>query len=136
MIRVLIADDHAFFRQCLGGALSSCQDISFVGECADGDEVVDAVARTSPHVVVMDLRMPRMSGIEATKAIKAGAPSVEVLMLSSVTTSHAISSAAAAGAAGYLVKGGAFATVVDAVRSIASGGTAWPFEPPVAAAGA
>jgi DNA-binding NarL/FixJ family response regulator len=126
VIRVLIVDDHAFFRRTLAGLLDATDDIAAVGECEDGGEAAVAVASAYPDVVVMDVRMGHVSGIEATRMLCRDQPTVKVLMLSTNSAVHTIREAAQAGACGYLVKGGDPGVVIDAVRRVARGDSVWP----------
>ena len=135
MIRVLIVDDHEFVRSGLSDLLSDAGGIVVVGECADGAEVPDVAPRVQPNVVLMDVQMPRVSGLDATRTRLTRHPTVRVLMVSASTSSLVMAEAAAAGASGYVLKGGDSWALVDAVRSVAAGGTAWPGEPAVATSG-
>ena len=131
MIKVLIADDHPVVRGALRDLFDDTEDIRVVGECVDGSEVLEASGRTDPDVVLMDMVMPRMTGLEATRELLAACPSARVVVL---TGSFSPASAAAAhvlGAVGYLIKGDNPGDLVGHVRSVAAGGTAWS---PVAAA--
>lgn len=126
MIRVLIVDDHDLIRLWLAGMLRAAGGIDVVGECADGSEVSALAEEVHPDVVIMDSRMPVMSGTEATRRLMAGGPATRVLMLTGSTSSSLLRDAAAAGASGYLVKDGNSEVLVDAVRTVAAGGTVWP----------
>ena len=125
MIRVLIVDDHAFVRASLAAVLGGAAGIEVVGVCADGAEVPDAVSATQPHIVLMDLKMPRVTGTEATTALTASHPEARVLVLTGSTSSRARAEAARAGAVGYLHKGGNPEELVQAVRAAASGDSVW-----------
>jgi DNA-binding NarL/FixJ family response regulator len=126
MIRVLIVDDHEFFRQCLVGVINGSDGLEAVGECGDGAEVAAAVRELGPHVVLMDIRMSAMSGIDATAALRDDHASARVIMLTSDMAHTSRAAARANGAAGYLLKGSGADALVDAVRGVAAGGTAWP----------
>lgn len=126
MIRVLVVDDHAFVRASLVALLGTAGDIDVVGAGSDGDEVPALAEATDPEVVVMDLKMPGVTGSEATAALGRSHPSARVLVLSGATDSRALAEAAAAGAAGYVHKGGDPQTLVEAVRAVAAGGSPWP----------
>ena len=126
MIRVLVVDDHAFVREASAALLESTGGIAVVGQCADGAEVLGAVAEAAPHVVLMDIEMPITSGMEATRQLTAARPSVRVLIVSGSAATASPQEAAEAGAVGYLTKGGDPQRVVAAVRTAAAGGTAWP----------
>ena len=134
MIRVLVVDDDAAIRALLARVLNGADGIKVVGECRDGAQVSDMAASTCPDVVLIDVHMPITSGIEATHDLLARQPSTRVVMLTGSTDIRTVASAAAAGAVGFLVKGGEHDRLIGAVRTVAAGGTAWPGDPPVAAA--
>ena len=129
MTRVLIVDDHAFVRTGLTALLNAADGIVVVGECADGAEVPCVAPQVRPDVVLMDVEMPRVCGPDATRTLLIGQSRVRVLMVSASMTPRTLSDAAAAGASGYLLKGGDPKALVTAVRTIAAGGTAWPGDP-------
>ena len=125
MIKVLLADDHAFVRDCVAGLLSACGDITVVAQCCDGSEVLAAALRTQPHVVLMDMAMPDRTGLEATRdLLDAGVPS-RVVLLTGSWSPALVREAQALGAAGYLLKGDDPAALPGLVREVASGGSAW-----------
>lgn len=103
-IRLLLVDDHNVVRQGLRLVLSLEDDLEVVGEAGDGREAFEQVAKLQPHVVLMDLLMPVLNGIEATKAIKRDHPGVEVVALTSVLEDRLVVDAIEAGATGYLLK--------------------------------
>jgi DNA-binding NarL/FixJ family response regulator len=125
MINVLIADDHAFVRRSLGDLLAAAGDIRVVAECADGSEVAEATARTHPDVVLMDLLMPRMSGLDAAQALLATQPDVRVIVLTGSLNMAAARDAQTLGLAGFLLKGDDIDSLADCIRAVAAGGTAW-----------
>ena len=125
MIRVLIVDDHEIVRAGLRDLLGGAEGIVVVGECADGADVPDVAPRAQPDVVLMDVQMPRVSGPDATRALLIQQPTARVLMVSASTSSRVLAEAVAAGASGYLLKGGDARELLDAVRAVADGGTAW-----------
>lgn len=120
-IRVLVADDHAGFRHGLVALLASDPDVEVVGEAEDGHEAVRMVVRLSPDVVLMDLQMPGLNGIEATKAVLAEAPHVGVLVLTMFEDDDSVVSAMRAGARGYVLKSSAPSEVMGILRSVAGG---------------
>jgi DNA-binding NarL/FixJ family response regulator len=134
MIRVLVVDDHDFFRQCLVDLVNTGDGLEAVGECRDGTEVTAAVRELGPQVVLMDVRMVAMSGLEAAAALQRDGASTRVIMLTSDTAETTRAAARANGAAGYLLKGSDADRVVEAIHRVAAGGTAWPedLEPYVA----
>src|SRR5437762_2750703 len=103
-LRVLIVDDHALFRRGLQMVLDGEPDIEVVGEAADGHQALDRAKELLPDVVLMDVRMPRRSGIEATREIRGALPHVRVLMLTVSDEEFDLYEAIKAGATGYLLK--------------------------------
>ena len=130
-IRILVVDDHPVVRGGLVGWLDAQQDLTVVGEAADGQEALALVAAAEPDVVLMDLRMPRMDGVTATERLAARHPAVRVLVLTTYDTDADIVRAVAAGATGYLLKDTPLPQLADAVRAAARGETV--LAPPVAA---
>jgi DNA-binding NarL/FixJ family response regulator len=126
MTRVLVVDDHPFLRGCLVDLINASGDLEVVGECDDGTEVEAAVPALQPEVVLMDLRMSQMSGLEAAATLQQQDAAASVLMLTSDTAPSSQAAARAHGAAGYLIKGDDPDLVLDAIRQVAAGGTAWP----------
>ncbi len=120
-IRVLIVDDHAIVRSGLLSILSGEDDIRVVGEATDGNEAIAMAASLQPHVVLMDILMPRCSGLEALPVIKEKAPGAKVLMLTISTEEKDLFTALKFGAQGYLLKGAGIAEVVTAIRRVAAG---------------
>jgi DNA-binding NarL/FixJ family response regulator len=121
VIRVLLADDHPLVRQGLRAVFSTAADIEIVGEVSDGAEAVRAAARTAPDVVVMDLQMPGLHGIDATARITVARPATAVLVLTMYEDDDTVFAAVRAGALGYLVKGADGADILAAVRAAATG---------------
>ena len=118
MIRVLIADDHAVVREGLRAFLALQDDVEVVGEAADGEEAVQAVARLEPDVALVDLVMPRVDGIEAIGRIRAERPQTRVIVLTSFVDEDKMLPAVRAGAVGYLLKDVAPRELVDAIRTV------------------
>ncbi len=122
-IRVVIVDDQAMVRQGFGALLAAQPDIAVVGSAADGSEVVDLVKRTAPDVVLMDIRMPLLNGLDATRALHAmpGDAHPRVLMLTTFDADEYVFSALRAGASGFLLKDATAEDLVSAVRIVAAG---------------
>jgi len=120
-IRVVLADDHAVVREGTRELLERHDDIEVVGEAGDGEEAVALVTRHKPDVVLMDIAMPRLNGIEATKVIKERSPTTAVLILTAYEDDQYVFALLQAGAAGYLLKNVRGQQLVDAVRAVNSG---------------
>lgn len=125
MIKILIVDDHSYVRRALIDLFAQLDDIHVVGECGDGSEVVDTALRTQPDVVLMDEAMPRMTGLEATRALLATRPHTRVVMLTGSITFDSVCEALALGASGYLVKGENSTGLPQCVRAVAAGYAVW-----------
>ncbi len=121
MIRVLVADDHALIRSGLTGMLSAQPDIEITGVADDGAAAVKAAADLRPDVVMMDIRMPRMDGIEATRRICARPEPPRVLMLTTFDLDEYVYDALQAGASGFLLKDAPPGQLAEAVRTVAAG---------------
>ena len=121
MIRVLVVDDHPVVRAGIAALLESAADIEIVGTAASGAEALAQVASAAPDVVVMDLRMPGIDGVEATTRILAAHPAVRVLVLTTYESDDAILAAIAAGASGYLLKAAPEDELLAGVRAVAAG---------------
>jgi DNA-binding NarL/FixJ family response regulator len=120
-ISILICDDHAHFRDGLRALLETSTEVEVVGEAPDGATAVDASLALQPDVVLMDLTMPVMGGVEATRQLLAASPHIRVLVLSMVSDDDSVFAAMQAGARGYLLKGARKAEILRAVRAVASG---------------
>lgn len=120
-IRVLVADDHAGFRLGLVALLASEPGVEVVGEAEDGHEAVRMAVGLSPDVVLMDLQMPGLNGIEATRAVLAEVPHVGVLVLTMFEDDDSVVSAMRAGARGYVLKSASPSEVIEILRSVAGG---------------
>jgi DNA-binding NarL/FixJ family response regulator len=121
MIRVVLVDDQAMVRAGFRMILESEPGLTVVGEAADGIEAIDVVERSSPDVVLMDVRMPRMDGIEATRRILSGGGATRVLVLTTFDLEDHVYAALRAGASGFLLKDAPAQQLIDAVRVIAAG---------------
>jgi len=132
MTTVLLVDDHRLVRAGLAALLASSHDIEVVGEAADGQQAIDLAAQLGPDVVLMDLSMPVLDGVEATRRIVTHAPGTHVVVLTSFADHHRVTDAIAAGAVGYLLKDCDPQDVIAAVRSAAGGDV--PIDPRVARA--
>jgi NarL family two-component system response regulator LiaR len=122
VIRVLIADDHAVVRQGLRAFLDLQEDIEVVGEAADGAEALEAAARLAPDVVLIDVVMPGVDGIEAIRGLRERAPAARAIVLSSFIDDEKLFPAVRAGAAGYLLKDVQPQELVEAIRTVHGGG--------------
>ena len=120
-IRVLIVDDHAILRMGLASLLASKSEIEVVGDASDGPSGIRKALKLKPDVVIMDLMMPGMDGIEATKELLAKAPESKILILTTFGTSNGINNALEAGAMGAVMKNCDFSELADAIRAVASG---------------
>lgn len=120
-IRVLIADDHPVFRDGLRALLDSLPDAEVVGEAASGEEAVKMAINVQPDVILMDLQMPGINGIEATRTILRTAPHIGVLVVTMFEDDDSVFAAMRAGARGYLLKGADQKEILRAIRSVASG---------------
>jgi DNA-binding NarL/FixJ family response regulator len=120
-IRILIADDHAVVREGTRQFLEREDDLEVVGEAADGEEAIRLVGSLSPDVAIMDISMPNIDGIEATRQIKAKYPKVAVLILSAYDDDQFVFSLLEAGAAGYLLKSVRGNELVNAIREVSAG---------------
>lgn len=124
MIRVLLVDDQPLVRAGLRLILSAREGFDVVGECGTGAEVPSAVARLHPDVVVMDIRMPGVDGVEATRRLRAGAGAPPVLVLTTFDDDELLSAALRAGAAGFQLKDAPAEELIRSVQTVA-GGEAW-----------
>jgi DNA-binding NarL/FixJ family response regulator len=120
-VRVLIADDHPVFREGMRGRLDRVADIAVVGEAASGDEAVELAHKLEPHIILMDIKMPGLNGIEATREIQRANPQIGVLVLTMFEDDDSVFAAMRAGAKGYLLKDSGGEGVVHAIRAVASG---------------
>jgi DNA-binding NarL/FixJ family response regulator len=129
-IRVLIADDHAFFRKGLRGLLRLVPEVEVVGEAADGAEAVAQTAALQPDLILMDVQMPALNGVEATRQVLAMSPHIGVLMLTMFEDDDSVFAAMRVGARGYLLKGAARDEIARAIHAVRGGEAI--FSPPIA----
>jgi DNA-binding NarL/FixJ family response regulator len=120
LVRILLADDHPMVRRGLRGLLESHEGWSVVGEAADGRAAVDLATQLGPDVVVMDIAMPGLNGLEATRQIRALCPKTEVLVFTMVESEELVHKVLAAGARGYLLKSDADQSLLAAVEALAT----------------
>lgn len=126
IIRILLADDHPVVRDGLAAMLATQPDFEVVGEAGNGAEAVAEAARLRPDVVLMDLQMPELDGIEAIRRLRAADPSVQVVVLTAFDTDERIVGSLQAGAQGYLLKGAPRAEIFAAIRTVSAGGALIP----------
>jgi DNA-binding NarL/FixJ family response regulator len=120
-IQLLIADDHQPFRAGLRALLLSAPDIAVVAEAGTGDEAIELAGRHQPDVILMDINMPGVNGIEATRRILHTSPHISVLMITMFEDDDSVFAALRAGARGYLLKGALKAEILRAIRGVSSG---------------
>jgi two-component system, NarL family, response regulator LiaR len=120
-IRIIIADDHTIVREGTRLILEREDDIEVVGEASDGEEAVKQILEFKPDVAILDISMPKLSGIEVTKQIKTKLPSIAILILTAYDNDEYVFALLEAGAAGYLLKDVPGREIVEAVRSVYSG---------------
>ena len=120
-VTVVVVDDDALVRAGLRLILGGAPDITVVGEATDGEQALEVVGSTSPRVVLMDIRMPRVDGVEATAALAATAHPPQVIVLTTFDADEYVLSALRAGASGFLLKDTPPEAIVDAVRRVATG---------------
>jgi DNA-binding NarL/FixJ family response regulator len=119
--RVMVVDDHPIFRAGLCAIIDAAPDLTVVAEAATGLEAVELAMSTRPDVVLMDLNMPDLGGVEATRRILADTPTTRVLVLTMIDRDAALAASLRAGARGYLLKGSDRTEVINAIRAVASG---------------
>ena len=130
MIATVVADDHGIVREGLRRLLESESDIKVVGEALDGREVLELVARAKPDVIVLDITMPKLGGLETLERLRSDYPDTKVILLSVHSDPPFIRSAIALGADGYVLKNGRASEIVTAIREVMKGGSF--FSPAVA----
>jgi DNA-binding NarL/FixJ family response regulator len=131
VIRLIVVDDHPIVRQGLASALEDEADFEVVGAVSSAEEALSLVARLTPEVVLLDLELPGIGGIEAIPGLIGASPATKVLVFTAYDNDERVLGALRAGARGYLLKGAAVADIARAIRDVASGGSA--LEPRVAA---
>jgi len=130
-LRVLVADDHVIFRDGLRALLASTPDAELVGEAATGEEAISLANSLQPDLVLMDLQMPDLNGIEATRRIVHDSPHIRVLVVTMFEDDSSVLAAMRAGARGYLLKGATHAEMARAIRAVGEGEAI--FSPAIAA---
>ena len=120
-IKVLLADDHAVLREGMRNLLEREKDIEVVGEASDGEEAVGLASELKPDIVIMDIVMPKLSGIEATRHIKQISPSTNILILTAYSAIRYIIGLLEAGASGYLLKSARSSVITRAIHAVRSG---------------
>ena len=120
-VRVVIVDDDMFVRGALGDALDQHPQVTILGNCADGTQAVEFVDTHPVDVVLMDVQMPTMDGIQATSLIRAAHPSTRVLLMTSFDEDRVVQAALAAGASGFVLKSSSLASLASAIRTVHSG---------------
>ena len=123
--KVLLVDDHSLVRLGLAALIGYQNDLEVAGEAEDGVEAVQAASRINPDIVVMDLMMPCMDGVEATRQIRANLPKARILILTTFGTSADVMRAIAAGASGAIMKDSSNDELLNAIRTVADGGNAF-----------
>jgi DNA-binding NarL/FixJ family response regulator len=121
--RLLVVDDHAFMRVAINAILTKDSSLEVVGEAKDGQEAIERCQELHPDLILMDISMPRMNGLEATRKLKAHSPETSVLILTAHADHSLLMDAVKAGAAGYVLKGDHPDLVLDAVRAVLDGET-------------
>jgi two-component system, NarL family, response regulator LiaR len=120
-IKILLAEDHIIVREGTRELVRHEKDMEVVGEASNGEEAIQLAAETEPDVIVMDIMMPKLNGIEATRQIKARFPTIAILILTAYDNDQYVSALLGAGAAGYLLKNARGAELIEAIRAVHAG---------------
>ena len=120
-IRILIADDHQLFRDGLRALLLSAPNTEVIGEAVSGEEAVEMAAALQPDVILMDIQMPGINGIQATSTIAKASPHIAILMVTMFENDHSVFAAMRAGARGYILKGSKHNEILRAIQAIGNG---------------
>ena len=123
MIKVLIADDHELIRQSLEIVLSTKEGIEVTGTAKDGREVIRCIRKEKPDVILMDVRMPEMDGVQCTEIIKENYPQIKIIILTTFDDDEFVFSALKHGASGYLLKGISMDDLEEAIKTVVQGGS-------------
>jgi DNA-binding NarL/FixJ family response regulator len=129
-IRILLADDHAMLRQGTAELLRQVPNFEVVGEAGDGRQTIDLAVKLKPDIIVMDIRMPVLSGVEATRIIRANLPNIQILVLTAHDDDQYIFSLLQAGASGYLLKTAPVSDLIRAIKQVIAGES--PLDPAIA----
>lgn len=121
MIKVLIADDQELIRESLNIVLSSNRDMEVIGTVSDGKEVLEAIKKEKPNVILMDIRMPNMDGVECTRLVKEKYPDIFIIILTTFDDDEYVFGALKYGASGYLLKGISMKSLTSSIRTVVSG---------------
>lgn len=120
-IKVLVTDDHQLFREGVANLLFSTPDIEVVAQAEDGEQAIEKAKHFKPDVILLDIAMPKMNGIETTRKIKAEMPNVKIIAVSMHSAKQYVKGILEAGADGYLLKSGTYRQLTDAIKSVYSG---------------
>lgn len=120
-VRILIVDDHTLFREGVRAILKAVTDFEIVGEAATGEEAIEHVSALTPDIILMDIQMPDMNGVEATQKILKTHPEIGIIILTMLEDDDSLFSALRAGARGYVLKGADKAEMVRSIRAVANG---------------
>ena len=122
MIKVLIADDQELIRESLKIVLSADEKIQVTGTVSNGSDVIKSISKDKPNVILMDIRMPQMDGVQCTKVIKESYPDIKIIVLTTFDDDEYIFDALKYGASGYLLKGVSMKELIEGIHTVAGGG--------------